>query len=192
MDTPARYLVVDLEATCAQDHAIPREQTEIIEIGAVLVDGPTLAPLREFQTFVKPTVHTRLTPFCTELTHIAQPMVDAAPRFPEAIRALERWLGPTTAAWEGVQLASWGAYDLNQLRRDAVRHRVALPFRGGHLNIKEAFGARIGRPGGVGMAGALGIVGLPLVGTHHRGIDDARNIARLLPYALGRMPVRGR
>jgi inhibitor of KinA sporulation pathway (predicted exonuclease) len=28
-------------------------------------------------------------------------------------------------------------------------------------------------------------VGLDLVGTHHRGIDDARNIARLLPYCLG-------
>ena len=31
---------------------------------------------------------------------------------------------------------------------------------------------------------ALAHVGLPLVGTHHRGIDDARNIARLLPHSL--------
>ena len=36
-----------------------------------------------------------------------------------------------------------------------------------------------------GMAKALQLVGLPLEGTHHRGIDDARNIAKLLPYILG-------
>ena len=35
-------------------------------------------------------------------------------------------------------------------------------------------------------------LGLPLVGTHHRGIDDARNIARLLPFALGRQRLEGR
>jgi hypothetical protein len=32
-------------------------------------------------------------------------------------------------------------------------------------------------------------VGLAFQGTHDRGIDDARNIARLLPYALGRKPI---
>ena len=37
------------------------------------------------------------------------------------------------------------------------------------------------------MAGALRRVGLTLQGTHHRGIDDARNIARLLPWSLGRI-----
>ena len=34
------------------------------------------------------------------------------------------------------------------------------------------------------MAKALQLVDLPLEGTHHRGIDDARNIAKLLPYML--------
>jgi len=36
-----------------------------------------------------------------------------------------------------------------------------------------------------GMAGALKLCGLPLEGTHHRGIDDARNIARMLPWIVG-------
>jgi len=40
------------------------------------------------------------------------------------------------------------------------------------------------------MDGALRRVGLPLVGTHHRGIDDARNIARILPFALGRVTAK--
>ena len=32
---------------------------------------------------------------------------------------------------------------------------------------------------------ALQIVGLELEGKHHRALADARNIARLLPWALG-------
>ncbi|GHT86553.1 hypothetical protein AGMMS49960_14700 [Betaproteobacteria bacterium] len=33
-----------------------------------------------------------------------------------------------------------------------------------------------------GMVKALELAGLPLTGDHHRGIDDARNIAMLLPF----------
>jgi len=36
------------------------------------------------------------------------------------------------------------------------------------------------------MAEALQLAEIKLEGTHHRGIDDARNIAKLLPYILGR------
>jgi len=32
------------------------------------------------------------------------------------------------------------------------------------------------------MARALQMTGLALEGTHHRALDDARNIARLLPF----------
>jgi inhibitor of KinA sporulation pathway (predicted exonuclease) len=32
---------------------------------------------------------------------------------------------------------------------------------------------------------ALELVWMEIIGTHHRGIDDARNIARLLPYIVG-------
>jgi 3'-5' exoribonuclease 1 len=44
-----------------------------------------------------------------------------------------------------------------------------------------------GRPRGNG--DALCLVGLAREGTAHRGIDDARSIARLLPWLLGRMPM---
>ncbi len=36
-----------------------------------------------------------------------------------------------------------------------------------------------------GMAEALKLCGLKLEGAHHRGIDDARNIARMLPWIVG-------
>ena len=35
------FLIVDLEATCSNDGSIPREEMEIIEIGAVMLNRST-------------------------------------------------------------------------------------------------------------------------------------------------------
>ena len=180
-ETATYYLVVDLEATCDDRGAVPRAQSEIIEIGAVLVEADTLRAVEEFQTFVRPVRHPRLTAFCTELTTITQADVDAAPTFPEVAPAL-RTFG------EGAVFCSWGAYDRNKLEEDARFHDVPMPLPGTHLNLKDLFARAVGGRRR-GNHGALARVGLTPTGTHHRGIDDARNIARLLPFALGRAPI---
>ena len=182
MSSTTHYLVVDLEATCDQPQSFPRSETEIIEIGAVLVDAASLRPTREFQTFVRPVRHRTLTDFCTRLTSITQERVDRAPRFPQALASLARF-----AEDKGVLLCSWGRYDWNQLRRDADFHNLRLPFRR-HLNLKQRFSDVLETGRRYGLRGALRRVGLSFVGTPHRGIDDARNIARLLPWVLGREP----
>ena len=183
MKEPATYyLVVDLEATCDDRNTIPREESEIIEIGAVLVEGTTLRAVGEFQTFVRPIVHPTLTPFCTELTTITQADVDPAPLFPEAAARL-------AAFGKGALFCSWGAYDRNQLEADARRHGVAPPLGPRHMNVKEVFARAAGDRRTMGNRRVLQRVGIAPTGTHHRGIDDARNIARLLPFALGRTPI---
>lgn len=181
-DTTTRYLVVDLEATCDDQGAVPREESEIIEIGAVLVDGATLEPIDEFQTFVRPVVHPRLSPFCIRLTTITQADVARAPTF--------KFVAPRLAAFgQGALFCSWGGYDRNQIEREARRARIRAPLGPRHLNLKEAFALAAGDRSLTGNGSALRRVGLTPTGTAHRGIDDARNIARLLPYALGRLPV---
>jgi len=190
---PSFWLVVDLEATCDR-RGFPRDHMETIEVGAVLVESRKLRPVAEFQTFVRPVVRPWLTPFCTELTSITQADVDAAPVFAEAMARWDDWLcAHTQDGRQAAVLASWGRYDRDQLRKDARRARCPLPsFGTAHVDLKTEFAsaAAIKR---CGMARALGMVGLPLEGTHHRGIDDARNIAKLLPFALGRSAIpRGR
>jgi inhibitor of KinA sporulation pathway (predicted exonuclease) len=183
MNTPKHYLVVDLEATCADDGTVPKHEMEIIEIGAVMVAALDLEPVGEFQTFVRPVRHPQLTRFCTELTSITQAEVDAAPAFAPAMKAFCSW----AYTFDDILFCSWGDYDRKQFRQDCLHHDVGYPFGSGHLNVKRAFAKHGRRRKAPGMAGALEHVGLELTGTHHRGIDDARNIARLLPWALGRV-----
>lgn len=179
-------LVVDLEATCDDGGRLPKDEMETIEFGSVLVDAVTLDPVGEFQSFIRPVRHPRLTPFCTRLTTIQQPDVDGAPGFVEVMNELVRFLAGRRALF-----CSWGRYDRNQLMQDAAFHHVEMPLGLRHLNLKEAFGRHLDESA-MGMGGALHRVGLPLIGTHHRGIDDARNIARLLPWSLGRAPAPAR
>jgi inhibitor of KinA sporulation pathway (predicted exonuclease) len=149
------------------------------------VNAETLENVDEFQTFVRPVRHPQLTPFCTQLTTIRQQDVDGAPTIPVAVAKLAAFLKDRPALF-----CSWGAYDKNQLERESRRGGFRLPFattpRGEiqHWNLKQAFADRA-KEKAMGTAGALKRVGLVLAGTHHRGIDDARNIARLLPWCLG-------
>lgn len=174
------YGVVDLEATTSNDGSFPREEMETIEIGAVWVNAETLELGETFQTLVRPVRRPILHPFCTELTHITQAMVDAAPLFPQAWAEFRK-------AWDnypGAVFCSWGGYDKKQLLQDCGYHRLSYDLPE-HINLKAAFSERQKLKKQLGMAQALEKCGLPLVGTHHRGLDDAVNIAKLLPWCVG-------
>jgi len=85
------YLVVDLEATCSDDGSIPKREMEIIEIGAVLVDGQSMEPIDEYQTFIRPVRRPQLTPFCTQLTSITQADLASAPSFEDVVVEMKGW-----------------------------------------------------------------------------------------------------
>jgi 3'-5' exoribonuclease 1 len=181
------FLVIDLEATCCDLKSIPGNEMEIIEIGAVMVNAKDLEIVSEFQTFIKPVRHPILTSFCTELTSITQNLVDRAPNFEEAIANLRDWL----SGYHNVVFCSWGDYDRKQFILDSTYHRIELPYPipTRHLNLKQLFTENQGLNKRMGMKWALELAGIELTGTHHRGIDDARNIAKLVPYSLGKLAV---
>lgn len=170
------YLIVDLEATCTNDNSISRRQMEIIEIGAVLLNSQNLEIESEYQTFIKPILNPLLTDFCKSLTSISQQDVDRAPPFPEALKSFQAWYYP----FGSYLFCSWGDYDKKQFNQDCRLHNVRYPFPGGHLNLKKAFSNLLGYKKKFGMAEALDNLGIKLEGVHHRGIDDAKNIARIV------------
>jgi inhibitor of KinA sporulation pathway (predicted exonuclease) len=175
-------LVVDLEATCSDDDAIPPENMETIEIGACWIASSGIV-LDQFQSFVRPVENPQLTDFCSSLTQIQQVDVDGAPLFPFAAEALRQFVvkhATANAIW-----MSWGAYDYKQFARDSARHEVIEPIALPHQNAKRLFAKnqRIGKE--VGMAKACELARLKMEGAHHRALDDALNVARLLPWVFG-------
>lgn len=177
-------LIVDLEATCWDGNVegLNRKQTvddmEIIEFGcAVVEDNGTVRDCSSFM--VRPQVHPRLSDFCTQLTSITQRDVDAAPVYQSVVPEINQWLKSYKLdAW-----GSWGNYDKNQISAEQRRHSLVPDFFSlPHINIKHQWRqAKVNRRS-AGLANALNYHGLSFEGTHHRGIDDALNIARLLQF----------
>ena len=173
-----RYVIVDLEATCWEKGTRP-DRMEIIEIGAAMLESAAGPVSGEFGVFVRPVASLELSEFCTQLTSIRQEDVDAAETFPMVFPEFVKWIGDAP-----FRLCSWGAYDLNQFRKDCERHGIPLPpsFEN-HINLKREF-SRLREVRPTGMKGALRMLEIPLEGTHHRGADDARNIAKIAQILL--------
>ena len=170
------YLVLDLEATCDDQGSVPREEMEIIEIGAVLLEPSTWTIAHEFNAFVRPVRNPRLTAFCAQLTSIAKSDVEGVEGFVEVVGRFKEWLRPfRLTAW-----GSWGNYDRRQIQQDCDFHGIGFPIATPHVNLKDRFTKRLGLAKRPGLGKALQIAGLDFVGTHHRAIDDARNVARLM------------
>ena len=175
MDEGAHLLnVVDVEATCWEGQPPPGQVSEIIEIGLTVVDLRAGERLAKHRLLVRP-ARSEVSPFCTELTGLTRTEVDGGLSFAEACRTLAAEHRTGLLPW-----ASWGDYDRNQFTRQCRRAAAEYPFGSRHTNAKVAFTASYGLRRRPGMAQALTTAGLPLEGRHHRGDDDAWNIAALI------------
>lgn len=163
-------IVFDLEATCEDRKIVSSFDNETIEIGAVkVIDGLVVD---EFSAFIKPK-YTQITPFCTELTSITKSDVENANGFEEVIEEFKKWC-------DGLTLLSWGFYDRKQLEKDCNRYGIEdINWLENHRSIKHEYGDIKGLRRPVGVQKALMTEGMSFEGTHHRGIDDAKNIARI-------------
>ncbi|MBX3275784.1 MAG: exonuclease domain-containing protein [Sandaracinaceae bacterium] len=187
---PLTHLVVlDFEATC--DDRSPPSPQEIIELPSVLLDARTLALVDEHVSFVRPVHHPTLTPFCTALTSITQADVDDAPPFPDALAAYLAWLTahglplvpaapPGTLPYLIVTCGDWDLQTMlpAQLAASEIDF-VPHPFRR-WTNVKTIFAEWRGARTSGGMQRMLSLLDLELEGRHHRGIDDCRNIAKIV------------
>jgi len=167
-----KVIVVDLEATCWEKNPPPGEEPEIIEVGVCLLDVATGKREDKRSIVVKPE-RSKVSEFCTTLTTLKQADVDRGISFKAACEALH-------ALGERRTWASYGDYDRLQLERQCRHAGLAFPLGRTHLNVKNLFALRRGLTHEVGLDAALSEMQLPLEGTHHRGDDDAWNIARLL------------
>ncbi|MFD0370407.1 exonuclease domain-containing protein [Streptomyces sp. NPDC059071] len=175
---PALLNVVDVEATCWDGQPPAGAVSEIIEIGLTVVDLATRRRVSRHGILVRP-ARSEVSAFCTELTGLTPAQVAGGVGFAEACRILADEHDARRRPW-----ASWGDYDRRQFDRQCRAAGTPYPFgrpaERGHTNAKAVFTEAYGLRRRPGMAGALRIAGLPLEGRHHRGEDDAWNIAALV------------
>lgn len=173
-----KIVVVDLEATCWKGHPPKGQISNIIEVGVCLLDISTHEITKKRGILVKPS-QSEVSPFCTELTTITQDLLDKeGVSLKEACEILVGEYNSPKRVW-----ASFGNYDKTMFQKDCNLHKLKYPFGKKHVNVKTWFALK-GKSGEMGMARALKQLELPLEGTHHRGVDDAYNIAKILKYCL--------
>ncbi|MEU2867479.1 exonuclease domain-containing protein [Streptomyces mirabilis] len=152
----------------------PGAVSEIIEIGLTVIDLDAGERLARHRTLVRP-VRSTVSEFCTELTGLTPHEVDQGISFAEACQLLAAEHRAGTRPW-----VSWGDYDRNHFTRQCQATRTPYPFGRHYTNAKAVFTEAYGLRKRPGMAQALEIAGRRLEGRHHRGEDDAWNIAALV------------
>jgi inhibitor of KinA sporulation pathway (predicted exonuclease) len=174
-----KIVVVDIEATCWEGKNPEGMENDIIEIGICLLDVHTGEIEDNRGILVKPE-RSDISAFCTQLTTITPEMIEEnGISFKEALAILKKEFNTQSRAW-----ASFGAYDMKQFQRQCTALGVGYPFGPSHINVKTLFALKNKLGHETGMDGALKFLDIPLEGTHHRGIDDAKNIANILRNIL--------
>lgn len=169
-----RIVVVDVEATCWEADPPPGQTSEIIEIGVCLLDVASGERLDRESILVRPT-QSSVSTFCTHLTSLTQEQVEQGASFEDACSVLRTRFKTKERVW-----ASYGDYDRGMFEHQCKRQEVKYPFSAGHINVKTLLGTIHGLKYEIGLSKALKLLSVPLEGTHHRGVDDAWNIAAVL------------
>lgn len=109
--------------------------------------------------------------------------VDNAEIFPDILDKFLVWSYDGIINKQDVLFCSWGFYDKYQLEKDCLRYNINSRFIKNHISLKHQFPiiekAHKLPLKGIGMSKALNLLNIPLEGRHHRGIDDAVNIAKI-------------
>ena len=178
-------VVVDIESTCWEGRSPAGQESEIIEIGACLLNPASGERSDKESILVRPHISS-VSDYCTRLTTLTPDLVAGGVPFDEACSVLIHRFRSRERVW-----ASYGDYDRKQFERQCRRDGVVYPFSSGHINVKTLFALSCSLAREEGMSGALHRLGLPLEGIHHRGGDDAWNIAAILSRLLAAIRAGG-
>jgi hypothetical protein len=173
------YLVVDLEATCWESPKC-RDLNEIIDIGIVICDD-SFTILSSWSSLVRPTINTKLSPFCIKLTKIQQSQIDSAKPLNDVIKDFVTWFNQNfNQESQQVLWYSWGDWDVKCLNNDCERNNISFPF-GEHRNLRNIYAEK--RNNGNNNKCSIKQVLIKENITHinklHRGLSDAQAAAHI-------------
>jgi len=175
--------ILDFEANCLENSKLPIQ--EIIEFPTIVydVEKDLIDESRTFHYYCN--TDTPITKFCTELTGITQDITNAGKPFKEVLYMHRQWMIDNNFFDEegnsNVIFVTCGDWDLKTALPTQCRYsNVHVPkYLKEWCNIKYMFNDFYKVKGG-GMKRMLNHLKLSLDGTHHSGIDDCRNIAKIV------------
>jgi len=177
------FLVLDFEATCQRGPRLYPQ--EVIEFPCLLVSGENFEIKDTFHRYVRPMVHSELTPFCVELTGIVQDMVEDEEDFKQVQSDFLKWFNHHDLNEKKFTFVTCGDWDLADMLPHQCQHANLEPFtrtlgvEGKFINIKYSFRDHLGiYPRG--LPDMLKHLGINFQGRLHSGIDDCKNIVTIL------------
>ena len=175
--------ILDFEATCWDTWRNDLIR-EIIEFPSILykVDYQNkIEYVDEFQQYVRPIVNPNLSEFCTSLTGITQETVNKADYFPIVYKKHIVWLESYISEKDKLIFLTCGNWDLKtMLPIETTRHKLKLRhWYTKYLNLKDEFEKCYKSKCG-GMMNMLTKLNIEHTETHHSGIDDCRNLAKVV------------
>ncbi|KAF8898234.1 ribonuclease H-like domain-containing protein [Gymnopilus junonius] len=188
--TTLRYLLIlDFEASCWESGSDVNQ--EIIEFPTLLYNIQERKVEATFHKYVKPIQDPKLSEFCTKLTGITQETVDAAETFPTVWRSFLAFLDEHGVLQDPASYAflCCGDWDMKtmlpkQLDYEGSKNSNLQPLppllTERWINVKKVFQRKNHGRQAKGMVGMLHQLKLKLEGRHHSGIDDCRNIAKIV------------
>lgn len=168
-----RVLIIDVESTCWDGPTPSGQVSEIIEIGLCTVNMQSLERADRRSILVRP-ARSDVGAFCTQLTTLTQSQVAHGMPLADALHILQHEYSSRERLF-----ASWGDYDRGQFQRNCNDYGLNYPFGPTHLNIKNLFSIMLGLPKELGIPEACQQLRISMEGVHHRGVDDAWNIAKI-------------
>jgi inhibitor of KinA sporulation pathway (predicted exonuclease) len=185
----ATFTVFDLEYTAwecsmARHWLEPGQFKEVVQIGAVRLDGKSLAVLEEFELLVRPRINPALSPYFEKLTGITNAEVAArGVDFADAYRRFAAFVGdePITAFGHDERILA------ENLRLYGIADVRPLPR---FWDLRDWFAACNIDPRGLLSCEIAPALGLSFKGRAHNALDDARSMAASMEEAMRRGAVR--
>ena len=176
------FLVTDFEFTqYTRPVGKPRGFfSEIIEVGAVLMEGAPLAVTAKLQHFVKPHFYPKQAKEAMDFCMITAKDMKKAIAFEAMLEALTALYTPGQT-W----FVAWGGEDYHVIQRGCDRRGIPNPIqKADYLDLAEAYRLFKGDNYTTGLKKATEEQEVPMDGIWHTAFDDAANTGKLLKVLM--------
>ncbi|MCI8663366.1 MAG: exonuclease domain-containing protein [Hungatella sp.] len=174
------YIIFDLEwnqSPEGKENSIERMPFEIIEIGAVKLDGE-FRIMSEFHHLITPKVYTQLHYKISEVTHMdIRELEQEGEPFTDVIRKFLEWCG------RDYRFCTWGSMDLTELQRNMEYYHIEIPFERPlyYYDVQKLYAlVRGNMREKTSLDKAVEELGLHTARPFHRALDDAFYTGKVL------------